>query len=81
MIVDYLNAGLEKATYEIIKDEEPFYGEIPGVEGVWATGKTLEGCRRNLAQAFEDWVLFSIHRGAALPLLGGVALELPRKAG
>ncbi len=36
MIVDYLNAALDRATYEIIADEEPYYGEIPGV----ATQKT-----------------------------------------
>lgn len=81
MIVEYLKAALERATYEMIDDEEPFYGEIDGVEGVWATGKTLEACRRNLSQALEDWILFSIHRGATLPVLGDVALELPRKAG
>ena len=73
MIVEYLNAALERANYEIIDDEEPFYGDIPGIDGVWATGKTLEGCRRNLAQAFEDWVLFSIYRGVLGPLLAGPA--------
>lgn len=81
MIVEYLKAALERAKYEIIDDEEPFYAEIDGVDGVWATGKTLEACRRNLSQALEDWVLFSIHRGAALPTMGDVVLELPRKAG
>lgn len=81
MIVEYLRAALEKATYEIIDDEEPFYGEVTGVDGVWATGKTLEACRRNLSQALEDWILFSVHRGAALPVLGDVTLALPRKAG
>ena len=50
--------ALENAHYEIIKDEEPFYGEVPSLAGVWATGKTLEECRRNLAEAIEDWVLF-----------------------
>jgi predicted RNase H-like HicB family nuclease len=33
---------MDKATYEIIDDPEPSYGEIPGLRGVWATGKTLE---------------------------------------
>lgn len=67
MIVQYLNAALERATYEIIDDEEPFYGEIPGIDGVWATGKNLESCRRSLAAALEDWIVFSLQRGAVLP--------------
>ncbi len=81
MIVDYLSAALERATYEIIEDEEPYYGEVPGIEGVWATGETLEACRRELARAVEDWILFSVHRGASVPPLGDVVLELPRKVG
>jgi predicted RNase H-like HicB family nuclease len=54
-----LASALERAVYEQIEDEEPFYSEIPGIQGVWATGKTLEECRRNLASALEDWVLFT----------------------
>ena len=48
MLIQYIQAALERAKYEIIDDEEPYYGEVPELEGVWATGKTLEECRRNL---------------------------------
>ena len=54
MLTQYLQAALDRARYEIIEDEEPFYGEVPELPGVWATGKTLEECRRNLASALED---------------------------
>jgi predicted RNase H-like HicB family nuclease len=73
MLLDYLNAALERATYDKIEDEEPFYGEIPGIQGVWATGKTLEECRRSLLRALEDWVFFSIYRGETIPDIGGVS--------
>jgi predicted RNase H-like HicB family nuclease len=79
MLLGYLNAAMEKAHYEMIEDEEPYYGEIPGLEGLWATGPTLEGCRRRLMEALEDWVFFSISRGQALPAIGAAVLELPRK--
>lgn len=49
MILEYINAALEHANYEIIEDDEPYYGEIPELPGVFATGRTLEECRRNLA--------------------------------
>ena len=45
MIKEYINAALSKAHYEIIEDGEPYYGEVPELKGVWATGKTLEECR------------------------------------
>jgi predicted RNase H-like HicB family nuclease len=58
MLLEYIQTALESARYEIIDDEEPYYGEVPALAGVWATGKTLEECRRNLAETVEDWVLF-----------------------
>jgi predicted RNase H-like HicB family nuclease len=80
MILEYINAAMEHARYEIIEDEVPYYGEIPEVKGVWAAGKSLEECRRNLAAALEDWVLFSIHRGKKIPSIDGVRIQLPRLA-
>ena len=60
MLLEYIQTALESAKYEIIDDKEPYYGEIPALAGVWATGKTLEGCRRNLAEAVEDWISFGV---------------------
>lgn len=79
MILDYLSAALESAHYELIEDEEPFYASVPGLEGVWATGKSLEECRRNLSSAIEDWILFSVRMGAPLPPVAGVSLIVPDK--
>jgi len=79
VILDYLSAALESAHYELIEDEEPFYASVPGLEGVWATGKSLEECRRNLSSAIEDWILFSVRMGAPLPPVAGVSLIVPDK--
>jgi predicted RNase H-like HicB family nuclease len=70
---------LDCAQYDIIEDDEPYYGEVPPLPGVWATGRTLEECRRNLAQAIEDWVLFSVAKGLAIPALGDVSIRLPER--
>ena len=53
MIRDYIEAALERANYQLIDDAEPYYGEAPELQGVWATGETLEQCRQNLAEATE----------------------------
>ncbi len=60
MITEYINAALAEAKYEIIEDEEPFYGEVPCLEGVWATGSTLEECRKNLAEVIDGWLVVKI---------------------
>ena len=60
MLLAYLTAAMDRAHYELIEDEDPYYGEIPGLQGIWATGSSLEACRQNLMAALEDWVFFSI---------------------
>ncbi|MBU4221050.1 MAG: type II toxin-antitoxin system HicB family antitoxin, partial [Euryarchaeota archaeon] len=62
MILEYINAAMEKAKYEIIEDDEPYYAEVPGLRGVWATGKTLEECRRNLTETIEGWIIIRLKK-------------------
>ena len=68
---------MARARYELIADEEPYYGEIPDIPGVWATGKRLKECEANLQAALEDWLLFLLSRGETPQHLGEVSIELP----
>ncbi len=70
MITEYIQAALGKARYEIIDDEEPYYGEVPGLEGVWATGKTLEECRKKLAEIIDGWIIVRLKKGLPIPPIG-----------
>lgn len=47
------------ARYKLLKDGT-YFGEIPGVKGVWANTKNLEGCREELREVLEDWVLLKV---------------------
>ena len=75
MIIDYIEAALGTAKYEIIEDEEPYYGEVPELQGVWATGKTLEQCRRNLAEVIDGWIVVRLRKGLLIPSIGGCTIE------
>jgi len=79
MFCEYIHAALSKATYEIIEDEEPFYGEIPELRGVWAIGKTLEECRENLRGVVEGWIALRLRLGLAIPPIGGYMIETPSR--
>lgn len=70
MLTEYIEEALRRAKYEIIDDEEPYYGEIEELKGVWASGKTLEECRSNLKDVVEGWILLSVKRGLPIPGLG-----------
>ena len=68
MIAQYIEAALNRARYEIIEDEEPYYGEVPELEGVWATGKTLEECCHNLAEVIDGWLVVRLRKGLPFSL-------------
>ncbi|PIX77899.1 MAG: hypothetical protein COZ37_00290, partial [bacterium (Candidatus Ratteibacteria) CG_4_10_14_3_um_filter_41_18] len=70
---------MKKAKYEIIKDEEPYYGKIPELSGVWATGKTLEECRKNLKETVEDWIILSVKKDLPIPNLGKESIRVEEK--
>ena len=70
MITEYIEAAMSKAKYEIIEDEEPYYGEVPELEGVWTTGKTLEECRKNLVEVIDGWIIVRLRKGLPIPPIG-----------
>jgi predicted RNase H-like HicB family nuclease len=74
MFAEYIKAAMDKAVYEIIDDPEPFYGEIPELQGVWASGKTLEACRDDLMSSLEDWIAFRLRTGRSIPSIGGASI-------
>jgi predicted RNase H-like HicB family nuclease len=67
MLPEYVCTAVEKAQYEIIDDPEPYYGEIPECRGVWASGKTLEECRRNLEDVLDRWLVVRLCKGLTIP--------------
>ena len=77
MIAQYVEAALNRAKYEIIEDAEPYYGEVPELEGVWATGKPLEECRHNLAEVIDGWLVVRLRRGLDIPPIGEYRIEEP----
>jgi predicted RNase H-like HicB family nuclease len=79
MIVEYIEAALARANYEIIRDEEPYYGEVPDLKGVWATGKTLEECRKRLSGVIEGWIIIRLRKGLPIPPLGRYRIKEPKE--
>lgn len=71
MLNEYLDEAMAKARYERIKDIEPFYGEILPCKGVWATGKTLAECKRQLRETLEGWLFVRIRKGLSIPTISG----------
>jgi len=75
MLAHFLDVAMELATYEIIEDDACYWGEIPGLQGVWARHQTLAGCQRELREALSDWVALRLRLGLEIPEIARINLN------
>ena len=77
MITRYVAHALERAQYRVLEDGT-FTATVRGLRGVIATGATLEGCRGDLTEVIEEWVLVRVAQGLAIPALDGATIKVRR---
>jgi predicted RNase H-like HicB family nuclease len=75
MLTEYIHAALRRAQYELLEDGT-FYAEIPGLPGVLANAETLEGCREELREVLEGWIVLGLRLGHSLPDIDGISLSI-----
>jgi predicted RNase H-like HicB family nuclease len=78
MLSQYIKAALKQAKYSILNDDDSFYGEIPGFQGVWANAETLENCREELAEVLEEWIFLHLSDNTPLPTVRGLKLSVEK---
>ena len=66
MLTKYIVRKLGQAKYKIL-DNGDYFGEILGLQGVWASEKTLEKCRETLREVLEEWIVLSLKDGDKIP--------------
>lgn len=66
MLSEFITKKLEGSQYKLLKDGS-YFGEIPGLSGVWASARTLEGCREELREVLEDWLLLKVRARESIP--------------
>ena len=79
MLTKYIEAAMRTAKYKILSDDDSYFGEIPGLQGVWANADTLEACRDELQSGLEDWIMFKLELGQAIPDVNGISLSVKDK--
>lgn len=73
MLTNYIKAAMRHAMYKTL-DNGTWFGEIPGLEGLWANGPTVEATRDEILSALEDWILFGLLNGFLVPAIDGIDL-------
>ena len=75
MLSEFIERKLKKASYKLLKNGS-YFGEIPGLNGVWANAKNLEDCRKELKEVLEDWLLLKIRDKEKI---SGFAIKIDRR--
>lgn len=79
MLAAYIQAALEDAEYKKLEDGT-WFAEIPGFDGVWANGKTVEECRKELVEVLEEWLILKIRDKDPIPRLKGIEISIKEVA-
>ena len=66
MLSQFIQNKLEVARYKLLKDGS-YFGEIPGLRGIWANAKNLEDCRKELQEVLEDWLVLQLRARSRIP--------------
>jgi len=79
MLFEYTQKALEKAVYKRL-DDGTWFAEIPGFEGLWANGNTVEQCRTELLEVLEEWLILKLRDKDPIPEVEGVDLKIKEMA-
>jgi predicted RNase H-like HicB family nuclease len=75
MLSDFIRKKLAAARYKLLRDGT-YFGEIPGLRGVWANASSLERCRDNLREVLEDWLVLKFRSREKIP---GLVIKTDRR--
>jgi predicted RNase H-like HicB family nuclease len=75
MLSRYIHEAMLRARYKVLPDKT-YFGEIPGVTGVWANERALDKCREVLQEVLEEWLILKIRDHDAIPRMGRIGLPV-----
>ncbi len=77
MLVEYIQGALGNAEYKRLENGT-WFAEIPGFKGVWANGKTVEECRKELVEVLEEWLILKLRDADPIPLVKGHEISIKK---
>jgi predicted RNase H-like HicB family nuclease len=79
LLLEYINRAIESAEYKKL-DDRSWFAEIPGFVGVWANGRSVEECRKELIEVLEEWIILKIKDNEIVPVLNGIDINITEQA-
>jgi len=78
MFSEYIEAALRRAKYETLENGT-YMATVDGLQGVIATGETIETCRVDLIEVIEEWITIRLQRGLSIPALDGFMISVSQE--
>lgn len=75
MLQKYIQNALNNSKYKLL-DDETWFAEVPGFEGVWANSNTVENCRLELIEVLEEWLILKLKDGDYVPVVNGIDINI-----
>lgn len=78
---EYIKATLRRANYEYLEGEG-WFASVPGFDGLWAIGTSVEEARDHLIETLGGWMSVHVWIGKnRLPDIGGITGYVHTKSG
>lgn len=78
MFSEYIEAALRRAKYETLENGT-YMATVDGLQGVIATGETIEACRVDLIEVIEELITIRLQRGLGIPALDGFMISVSQE--
>jgi predicted RNase H-like HicB family nuclease len=75
LLTRYIQQAMKRAVYKILDDGQ-YFGEIPGLRGVWASARSRRACQKELQEVLEEWLVLKIRDHDPIPRIGGISLSV-----
>ena len=75
MLTRYIHEAMKRAHYKTLEDGT-YFGQIPGIAGVWANERSLKQCQEVLQEVLEEWLILKIRDRDPIPRIGRVSLSV-----
>ncbi len=66
MLNEFIEKKMREAKYKVLKDGS-YFGEIPGLPGIWAANRNLEDGRMELREVLEDSLFLKVRDREPVP--------------
>ena len=76
MITRYVQRAMEHAQLKWLPESRAYFGPIPELRGVWATGPTIEDARAELQEILEEWIALSFSLHHTIPPVDGIDINV-----